>query len=218
MLRKIYKTTAWVVLLTFGFQAIGGNLWASVIRAPEHQSTRAPEKTIGEEWVKAIKGLEALLEESGKRGFQIQESKLNDKKKEIEKLDEKLREEFKETEEFLKEKKLPEKILQRHYEFVKQYEQNYAKLQAKLKKAITTKDTKSTKELKDFLEKAQYKPKPRLLDPNKLPHRLALQRKPKEPRTTPIKGIKTLQEEDYLKETIDVQITDEIKKLANETL
>ncbi|MEW6104167.1 MAG: transglutaminase-like domain-containing protein, partial [bacterium] len=124
--------------------------------------------------------------------------------------------EFKETEEFLKEKKLPDKILQRHYDFVKQYNENYAKLKEGIEEAKKGK----TKELKEFLEKAQYKEKPRPLDPNKLPHRLAPQIKPKEPRTKEAvsRKLSAVSTEDYLKETIDVQISDEIKKLAQETL
>jgi transglutaminase-like putative cysteine protease len=52
-----------------------------------------------------------------------------------------------------------------------------------------------------------------------LPHRLAPKLKPKEPRTTPIKTKAiTILSENNLSSTIDVQITDEIKKLANETL
>ncbi|MDI6751344.1 MAG: transglutaminase domain-containing protein [bacterium] len=216
MLRKVYRATIWVVLITFGFQALGGNVWASVVKSNRSSVIGdRKEKTAAEEWGEVISSLGEEV-----RGKRLEVRSLEKKGKEIEGVDKKLRKEFKETEKFLKEKNLPDKILQRHYEFVKQYEENYSKLKENLTKAITT---KNTKELKDFIEKAQYKKKPRPLDPNKLPHRLAPRLEPKEPKTK--KGISlqqsaisSLPTDADLKPTIDVQITDEIRKLANETL
>ena len=160
MLKRIYRMTMWVVLITFGFQALGGNVWASVIKGDRSSVIGdRKEKTTSQEWVEVISSLEEELS--------VQTKALPDLKQrqdEIEKVDKKLRKEFKEQEEFLKSKNLPDKILQRHYDFVKQYEENYGKLKENLNKAITT---KSTKDLKDFIEKAQYKEKPRPIDPNK---------------------------------------------------
>ncbi|MEW6680380.1 MAG: transglutaminase-like domain-containing protein, partial [bacterium] len=127
--------------------------------------------------------------------------------------------EFKQTEEFLKEKKLPDKILQRHYDFVKQYNENYKKL----KEGIEGAKKGKTKELKEFLEKAQYKEKRRPLDPNKLPHRLAepIFKKPKAGIEEFKKGIRLAQATNQptpsdLAETIEVQFTPEIKAKAKE--
>jgi len=216
-MKRIYRKTIWVVLLTFGLQATGLGQIAYALNSGQHSGVSSQKKTASQEWVEAISDLEKTLDQKPeKRNIEVLSSVLKEKQESLEKIDKKLRKEFKETENFLKEKNLPEKILQRHYSFVKQYEENYNKLKEKLNKAITT---KSTKELKDFIEKAQYKEKKRPLDPNKLPHRLAPKLKPKEPRIKPIKtkAIKTLSE-DYLSSTIDVQITDEIRKLARETL
>jgi hypothetical protein len=137
MLKKIYRATIWVVLLTFGFQALGGNVWAQIVHSQHSQGIRQ-KKTTGEEWVEAIN-------EIANCGFRIAD--LKTKANKLEGIDKKLRKEFKETEEFLKEKNLPGNILKRHYDFVKKYNENYAKLQEKLKEAITTKKTKDLKDL-----------------------------------------------------------------------
>ncbi|MEW6104071.1 MAG: transglutaminase-like domain-containing protein [bacterium] len=214
-MKRIYRITAWVVLLTFGFQVCGGNLYAQVLSNDRGQTTEDRRQTSAEEWEKAILSLEESLSETKTKTFSA--NVLSKKQDELLKINQKLEKEFKETEEFLKQKKLPDKILQRHYDFVKQYNENYKKLKENLDSSIKTKDTRV---LKEFLEKAQYKEKPRPLDPNKLPHRLAPQIKPKEPRTKEAvsRKLSAVSTEDYLKETIDVQITDEIKRLATETL
>ncbi|MFH0774519.1 MAG: transglutaminase domain-containing protein, partial [bacterium] len=217
MLKKIYRITMWVVLLTFGFQALGLQNIAYALDRSQRSEDRS-QRTTGEEWSKTISSLEESLDQGAKtKGIEV--TSLKQKQEELEKIDKKLQKEFKKTEEFLKSKNLPDKILQRHRDFVKQYDENYGKLKENLNKAITT---KNTKELKDFIEKSQYKEKPRPLDPNKLPHRLAPKLEAKKPQTTPTKGLKlytqSLPTSDDLSQTIDVQITDEIKKLAKETL
>jgi len=216
MLKKIYKITTWIVFLTFGFQVVGGNVWAQIIS--NQQTTISSQKeTTGKEWENAIEELQRILDEAQKKGIKTQESKLNERKKNIEETNKKLQKEFKETEEFLKKENLPEEILKRHHDFVEQYNKNYNELKEKIEGAKKGR----IKELKEFIEKTQYKPKPRPLDPNKLPHRLAPKIKPKEPRITQTKGLAIASKSptsNDLSETIDVQITDEIKKLANETL
>ncbi|MEW6481998.1 MAG: transglutaminase domain-containing protein, partial [bacterium] len=145
-----------------------------------------------------------------------QESKLNDKKKEIEKLDEKLREEFKETEEFLKEKKLPEKILQRHNDFVKQYNENYKKLQERIENAKKGK----IKPLMEFLEKAQYKEKPIRQDKPSFRIKRIKETKEERPKATSSKSVSLLQvkplSNQYLQESPpEIKFTQEIKELTN---
>ncbi|MEK9150277.1 MAG: transglutaminase domain-containing protein [Candidatus Desantisbacteria bacterium] len=212
MLKKVYRATIWVVLLTFGFQATGLGQIAYALNSGQQSTVSSQKKTTGEEWTEAISSLGEEV-----RSKKIEVRSLEQKGKELERVDKKLRKEFEETERFLKEKNLPDKILERHKAFVKQYEDNYARLKENLNKAITT---KSTKELKEFIEKTQYKEKQRPIDPNKLPHRLAPKGKPIEPRITPTKQTKAIKSlsENYLSETIEIKITDEIKKLANETL
>ncbi|MBU1599816.1 hypothetical protein KKG61_06915, partial [bacterium] len=215
MLKRICRITMWAVLITFGFQALGLGQIAYALERSQKTETSSQKKTAAEEWVGAISSLEEELSRKTKALPDLKQ-----KQDELEKVDKKLQKEFKETEEFLKAKNLSDKVIQRHYSFVKQYEENYGKLKDELNKAITT---KSTKELKYFIEKAQYKEKQRPLDPNKLPHRLAPKLEAKEPRVK--KGISiqqsaisSLPTNADLQPTIDVQITDEIRKLANETL
>jgi hypothetical protein len=124
-----------VVLLTFGFQALGGNVWAQIVHS-QQSIVHSQEKTASQEWVEAIN---EILD------FRFKIADLKGKEERLERIDKKLRKEFKETEEFLKEKKLPDKILQRHYGFVKKYEENYAKLKENLNEAIKTKNTKGIK-------------------------------------------------------------------------
>jgi len=69
MIKRIYKLTSWVVLLTFGFQAGGGNLWAQVIERSQKTEVRNKKETTGKEWQEAIEGLEGVLEDFGKRGI-----------------------------------------------------------------------------------------------------------------------------------------------------
>ncbi|MDI6734805.1 MAG: transglutaminase domain-containing protein [bacterium] len=180
-IRKL-KPIVYVVLVCFTYTCVGGNNFVYAAtkgrsQKPEVRSQKK-EKTTAEKWARTIEELKA-------KGEELKVGELKDKEKELKELDRELRKEFKETEKFLKAKKLPSKILQRHDDFVKQYEKNFAKLQGKLNAAISANSTEreaKSKELKEFIEKAQYQPKPRPLDPNKLPHRMAPKLKPREPR------------------------------------
>ncbi|MEW6618040.1 MAG: transglutaminase domain-containing protein [bacterium] len=188
---KKLKPIIWVVLICFTYTAVGGNNF--VYAATEERSQKSEvksqkkEKTTAEKWTEAIDELV--------KSEEIRVEELRVKEEELKELDKELRREFKETEEFLKDKKLPDKILQRHYDFVKQYEENFANLQSRLSVAISANNTEQKtkiKELQEFIEKAQYRPKPKPLDPNKLPHRMAPKLTPKPPRIKVDSGQKSV--------------------------
>lgn len=115
-------------------------------------------------------------------------SKLKGKKAEIISFDTQIKKQFNATEKFLKEKGLPPEILDRHYKFVKHYEDNLKELNNNLD-AIDKSKTKSEADAaisrtRAHLEKVKAPSKHVPLDPNKLPHRTA---EPVwiEPRTSP---------------------------------
>jgi len=115
-------------------------------------------------------------------------NKLKTKRSEIEGLDTAIKKQFSDTERFLKEKGLPPEILERHYKFVKHYEDNLKELNDNLA-AIDKSKTKTEADAvigraKSHLEKVKPPKKHIPLDPNKLPHRTA---EPIfiEPRTSP---------------------------------
>ena len=89
---------------------------------------------------------------------------------------------------FLKEKGLPPEILERHYKFVKHYDDNLKELNDNLdaidKSRTKTEADAAIGKAKAHLEKVKMPSKHVPLDPNKLPHRTA---EPVwiEPRTSP---------------------------------
>lgn len=106
----------------------------------------------------------------------IKKNKLKGKKSEIESLDFQIKKQFSDTEKFLKKKNLPPEILDRHYKFVRHYEDNLKDLNDNLD-AIDKSKTKSDadaalRRAKAYLEKVKP-PKRKPLDPNQLPVRAA---------------------------------------------
>nr|MDA8422247.1 hypothetical protein [Nitrospiraceae bacterium] len=97
------------------------------------------------------------------------------KKAEIDSLDIDLKKEFAATEKKLKDAHLPKEILDRHYKFVKHYEDNLKELRANLddvELAKTKLDRKTKIEnARLYLEKVKPPKKHVPLDPNKLPNR-----------------------------------------------
>lgn len=115
------------------------------------------------------------------------------KRKEVDELDDNIRQSFSDTEAHLKKAKLPQKILQRHYDFVKQYEEylevvhhDLDSLESKpgffraLGKKIDKQRIEAIRE-KIKKRKAQARKKIKTFDPDNLPFRNR-QLKPKAPR------------------------------------
>lgn len=120
-------------------------------------------------------------------------NKLKGKNAEIISLDTQIKKQFSDTERFLKEKGLPPEILDRHFKFVKHYEDNLKELNDNLA-AIDNAKTKAEADAaigraKAYLEKVKAPSRHVPLDPNKLPHRTA---EPVwiEPRTSPEQFLK----------------------------
>ena len=94
---------------------------------------------------------------------------------EIEALDADIRKQFAETEKKLKDAKLSDEILQRHYKFVKHYDDNLAELKrtiGRVEKAQTREEVKAEVEKTlQHLEKVKAPSRHQKLDPNNLPHR-----------------------------------------------
>lgn len=114
--------------------------------------------------------------------------KLKTKKADIESCDGDIRKQFSATEKKLKDEGLPPEILDRHYNFVKHYSDNFKELKDNLDRIEKTK-TKAEVEVevektRKFLEKVKPPKKHTPLDPNKLPHR-TLEPVFIEPRTSP---------------------------------
>jgi len=149
----------------------------------QQSKTQRPE----EKFQKVIEDIEETLADTG-TDTETKKAKVKAEKTEIESLDVEIRKQFRETEKKLKDSKLPDEILQRHYKFVKHYEDNLTELKANLDNIEKAKDKAEVEvkveETKRFLEKTKPPSKHKPLDPDKLPHRTA---EPifKEPRTKP---------------------------------
>ncbi|MBM4136391.1 MAG: hypothetical protein FJ241_06100 [Nitrospira sp.] len=163
-----------------------------------------------EKFQKAIENIEQVLTDTV-IDTDTKKNKLKTKKEEIEAFDTEIKKQFAETEKKLKDKGLPKGILERHYNFVKKYEDNLNELKTNLD-AINKHSAKS-KELseaiektKKFLQKIKPPKKHKPLDPNKLPHR-TVEPVFKEPRTKP---------EQFLKDRDTSRITrNELKDYKN---
>lgn len=94
---------------------------------------------------------------------------------EIVALDADIRKQFAETEKRLKDAKLPDEILQRHYKFVKHYDDNLTEFTANLAAVEKAKDDKDVtaalEKARLHLEKVKAPSRHQPLDPNNLPHR-----------------------------------------------
>ncbi len=124
---------------------------------------------------KIARGEDAALEVEA-----IKTSKISMESQDVE-----FKKEFAETEKKLKDANLPQEILHRHLQFVKQYESNLKELKANIDgidKSVTKTERQSKIEkTKLHLEKVRHQKKEVALDPNKLPHR-AVKAKERAPR------------------------------------
>ncbi len=149
----------------------------------QKSKTQKPE----EKFQKTVEDIEKTLTDTTSN-TDTKKNRLRSKRKDVENSDVEIKKQFNDTERFLKEKGLPQEILERHYKFVKHYEDNLKELKDNLA-AIDKSKTKSEADAaisraKAHLEKVKAPSKHVPLDPNKLPHRTA---EPVwiEPRTSP---------------------------------
>jgi len=159
---------------------------SSQVSGIRDQQTERKQKT-EEKLQKAVEDIERTLADTVADPG-TKKARLKTKKTEIEGHDVEIRKEFAETEKKLKDSKLPDEILQRHYKFVKHYEDNLKELKTNLDavdKAKTKAEADSNIEkTKKHLGKVKAPRKHQPLDPNKLPHR-SPEVKKREPRTKP---------------------------------
>jgi transglutaminase-like putative cysteine protease len=129
-----------------------------------------------EKFEKTLNELEQILTDTS-TDIDTKKNKAKGKKSEFEALDVEIKKQFSDTEKKLKDEGLPNEILQRHYDFVKKYEDNLNELKSNLdniEKAKTKAEVEAEVEkTKKFLEKVKSPKKYVPLDPNKLPHRTA---------------------------------------------
>ena len=164
-------------------------------------------------------------------------------KGEINALDVEIRKQFVETEKRLKDAKLPAEILARHYRFVKHYDDNLAELKGNIDRVEKAKDKRQAEaeieKIRTHLEKVKAPSRHQPLDPNNLPHRQpkVIKREPRMKKedferdltkdkhawrsekrimVASSSSLTGLLASDDLAETVEVQLTPEIKAKALE--
>src|SRR5574341_968655 len=134
----------------------------------------------GERFEKALESIREKISIADEKAAKDQDitsevAEVKKQRTEIEKIDVELRKEFSATEKKLKDANLPKEILNRHYKFVKHYNDNLKQLKAEIT-GIEKAKTKSARKLKIEQAKAHLEevkpPKKHVpLDPNNLPFR-----------------------------------------------
>lgn len=169
--------------------------------------------------------------------------RLSAAKAEMDGLDREIRKQFAETEKRLKDAKMPAEILERHYRFVKRYDDNLAELKGNIERVEKAKDQRQAEveieKVRSHLEKVKAPSRHQPFDPNNLPHRQpkAIKREPRMKKEEFERDLKKdkhawksekrvvvastgsvagLLPSDDLAETIEVQFTPEIKAKALE--
>src|SRR6266508_114783 len=189
MFRRYSKVIAVTVLCFFTWTSGG-------VFSIAHAAQDAVKKEKAKEQQKRAEGPEERLAKTteelqealadSKADIETKKQRLKAAKTEIEALDPEIRKQFAETEKKLKDAKLPDEILQRHYKFVKHHDDNLAELKGNIDRIEKAKDKvaaeaeidKAAKHLKKVTAAKKRKP----LDPNNPPHRMrkATQRQPKQ--------------------------------------
>ncbi len=179
MFSKKLRVIAAVALGFFSWTSAGVFSFAHAAQAVvKEEKAKAPlkEKADGaaERFGKATEEIGAVLADP-KMDIEAKKQALKVKKGEIEALDTEIKKEFAATEQKLKAAKLPDEILQRHYKFVKHYEDNLAELKGNLDAVEKAKDQKQAEadieKAKKHLERVKAPSHHQPLDPNNLPHR-----------------------------------------------
>lgn len=186
MNHKVFKPIAVVVLAfflwTFGgvfdiAYAINDRIQNSEARS-QNLKTNSPQPNTQRpegNFQKTIESIGQILSDTA-TDTDTKKNKLRTSRAAIEALDVELKKQFSETEKFLKDKGLPNEILDRHYKFVRHYDDNLKELKANLAaidKAKTKDETDSAiGTTKARLEKVRPPKRYKPLDPNKLPHRV----------------------------------------------
>lgn len=180
-----------IIVLTFFLWTFGGLFDVAYAIKNDQKSTASSKPSqgnrSGEKFQKSIDGIYQALSDTT-ADTDKKKNRVRGKKAEIETLDVEIKKQFQETEKKLRDEGLPPEILDRHYRFVKHYEDNLQELMNNLDdidKAKGKGDADAAMErAKAHLEKVKSPKKHKALDPNKLPHRQPEVEK-MEPRTSP---------------------------------
>jgi hypothetical protein len=188
----ILKSISIFVLFFFAW-TFGGvfDIAYAITNSKEHSVKSTEKKTEKskpeEKFQKTIEDIEQALTDTT-IDTEKKKNKLRGKKSELESFDSDIRKQFTDTEKKLKEAGLPAEILERHYKFIKHYDENLKELKKNLDAIDKSKDSKEVEakvqETKRFLEKVKPPKKHTPLDPNKLPHR-TMEPVFTDPRTSP---------------------------------
>jgi hypothetical protein len=179
MLRKYSRTIAAVVLGFFTWTSGGVFSVAHAAqdavkngKAQEQQQKKA--EGAEERFSRLTEELTGVLADP-KGDVEGKKQRLTAAKGEIAALDVDIRKQFAETEKRLKDAKLPAEILERHYRFVKHYDDNLAELKGNIERVEKAKGKveveAEVEKTRQHLERVKAPSRHQKLDPNNLPHR-----------------------------------------------
>jgi len=245
MYRRYSKIIAAIVMCFFTWTS-GGlfSVAHGAVNAVKKAKAETPAKaeSAEERFAKLTEEFTADLNDP-QSGPESKRQRLTARKSELDALDADIRREFATTEQKLKDANLPAEILGRHARFVKHYDDNLAELKGNIERVEKAKDEAGLKaeveKTRLHLEKVKAPSRHQKLDPNNLPHRQpkALKREPRMKKEEFDKDLKNdkhawksakrimvastgslagLLPPDDLAETMEVQLTPEIKAKALE--
>ncbi len=179
MFRRYSKTIAAVVLCLFtwtsgGVFSIAHAAQEAVQKGKTAEQQKKKSEGPEERFAKATEELQEAIS-APKADTETKKQRLKAAKPEIETLDPEIRKQFAETEKKLKAAKLPDEILQRHYKFVKNHDDNLAELKGNIERVEKAKDKKEAEveieKVEKHLKRVKAPSRHQKLDPNNLPHR-----------------------------------------------
>jgi RHS repeat-associated protein len=175
MFRRYARTIAAVVVCFFTWTSGGVFSLAHAAQDAVKKGQQQPMKAEGaeERFSRLTEELTAALADP-KGDVEGKKKRLSAGKGEIEALDVDIRKQFAETEKRLKDAKLPAEVLERHYRFVKHYDDNLAELKGNIERVEKGGNQAELEtEIEKFREQLERTKEPvrnRKLAPNKLPH------------------------------------------------
>jgi hypothetical protein len=178
MFSRYSRIVAAIVLCFFTWTSGGvfSVAHAAVDGAKKGKAQQQPQKTNAaeERFSRLTEELREALADQ-KATVAAKKERLKAAQSEIASLDADIRKQFAETEKRLKDAKLPDEILQRHYKFVKHYDDNLTEFSANVAAVAKAKDDKEAavalEKARLHLERVKAPSRHKPLDPNNLPHR-----------------------------------------------
>lgn len=179
MLRRYSRVIAAIVVCFFTWTSGGvfsvAHAAQAIVKQEMAKNQPKAQKVGAEERLSKL--TEELTEALASQATEVEakRSRLAAAKTELETLDVEIRKQFAVTEKRLKDAKLPAEIMQRHYRFVKHYDENLAELKGNIDRVEKAKDKKQAEaeieRTRVHLEKVKAPSRHQKLDPNNLPFR-----------------------------------------------